>query len=238
VLGKTKAIVLHSIKQGESGRIVKLYTETYGMCSVFLRATQSKKRGSTAALYQPLTVLDMDLEFRQDRSLQKVVSAELITDEIGHLNDPMRACVAMFMAELFYRSLQEGEPSDTLFAILEGFILKLGMDENINMIPIEFILNLALYYGIYPDMESEGNILDLREGEFTSQRPMHNEVIDGAAASALRMYRGMGFVGGASPVTREIRRELLEGMLLYFKIHIPHFSELKSYSVFKEVFSV
>lgn len=237
MLGKTKAIVLHSIKQGESGRIVKLYTETHGMCSVFLRATQSKKRGSTAALYQPLTVLDLDLEFRQDRSLQKIISAELVTDEIGHLSDPLRSCVAMFMAELFYRSLQEGESSDSLFSLLEGFIIKLGNDENIAMLPIEFILNLALFYGIYPDMESEGSILDLREGEFTSQRPIHNEVIDGAAVSALRLYRGMGFVGGASPVTREIRRELLEGMLLYFKIHIPHFSELKSYSVFKEVFS-
>ena len=238
MLGKTKAIVLHSIKQGESGRIVKLYTEEYGLCSVFVRATHSKKKGSTAALYQPLTVLDMDLEVRQDRSLQKVVSAELIADEVGFLNDPLRSCVAMFMAELFYRTLQEGESSDTLFSLLEGFIIKLGRDDSITMLPIEFILNLALFYGIYPDMESEGEILDLREGEFTSQRPIHKEVLTGDAVTVLRAYRGMGFVASATPITREIRRDLLESMLLYLKIHIPHFSELKSYSVFKEVFSV
>lgn len=238
MLGKTKAIVLHSIKQGESGRIVKLYTEEYGMCSVFLRTTQSKKRGSTAALYQPLTILDMNLEVRQDRSLQKVVSAELIADEVGFLNDPLRSCVAMFMAELFYRTLQEGESSDTLFSLLEGFVIKLVRDDSISMLPIEFILNLALFYGIYPDMESTGDILDLREGEFTLNAPSHKEIMVGEATSLLRAYRGMGFVEGATPVTREIRRELLEGMLLYFKIHIPQFSELRSYTVFKEVFSV
>lgn len=238
MLGKTKAIVLHSIRQGESGRIVKLYTEEYGMCSVFIRATQSKKRGSTAALYQPLTVLDMDLEVRQDRSLQKVVSAEIIADEVGFMNDPIRSCVAMFIAELFYRTLQEGESSGALFSLLEGFILKLIRDDNISMLPVEFILNLALYYGIYPDTESEGAILDLREGEFTTSRPLHKDLIEGEPAALLRAYSGMGFVASASPITRETRRELLDGLLLYLKIHIPHFSELKSYAVFKEVFSV
>lgn len=235
MLGKTPGIVLHSIKYGESGRVVKIYTESQGLVSFLIRSTVSKKRGSTMALYQPLTQLAIEYDHRDDKGLQHVRSVELHPDSTDYISNPIRGCVAMFVAEVFYKTLQEGEPAIELYAFLAETRAQVVSDPDMAWLPLTFLLELAEQLGLYPDLSSEGDILDLREGAFTHTPPLHGESLGPEIASILKTHHGMGFVASGARLDRATRRDLIEGLLLYFKIHIPHFKEVNSYPILKEI---
>ena len=56
---KTKAIVLNSLKYGESQIIVDLLTECVGRVSFMQRIPRSSRSGISKQLFQPLTILDV-----------------------------------------------------------------------------------------------------------------------------------------------------------------------------------
>ncbi len=237
MLGKTRGIVLHSLKQGESGLITKIYTEDNGLLAFFLRSTYSKKKGSATALYQPLTKLDLVLDVRESKTLHAIRSAQLSEAPPTFIFQPVKACIGLFMAEVFMNSIEEEEGSPELFAFLWKWISYLDQANQTADIPVSFMLSLSMPLGFYPHMESKGEFFDLREGYFLDRIPDHQDYLEGDICAGLRGYHGTGFVAEGIPVkSKELRRNILEALIRYFRVHIPQFRELKSYQVLTEIF--
>ena len=72
MLVKTKAIVLHSFKYSDSRLIVDLFTRESGRMAIAVTISSSRKGKFTKMLFQPLTLLDIEVDIRQNAQLQKI----------------------------------------------------------------------------------------------------------------------------------------------------------------------
>ena len=55
----SKAIVLSAIKYGDTSRIVRLYTDQFGLISVLINSVSSKKSTVRSSMLLPLTLLEI-----------------------------------------------------------------------------------------------------------------------------------------------------------------------------------
>ncbi|MBQ5478026.1 MAG: recombination protein O N-terminal domain-containing protein, partial [Bacteroidaceae bacterium] len=74
MLQKTKGIVLHVLKYADASLIVDVYTERFGRLAFSVRMSKSKRSQVRTSLFQPLALLDMEIDYRPNRQLQRVQS--------------------------------------------------------------------------------------------------------------------------------------------------------------------
>ncbi|NNC82623.1 MAG: DNA repair protein RecO [Flavobacteriales bacterium] len=237
MLSKTEGIVLHSIKQGERGRIVKIYTRTKGLIPFIVRSTQSKRKGDSSGLLMPLRVLDLEVDIREGRSLQTIRYMSAAENQFALYNSPLRSSIALFIAEAFVKSIEEEDNSESLYQTLLKWTRKLEKADALAEIPIRFLLELSEPLGFQPHAETQGPYFDLREGVFQDHPPHHPDFLDGEISSSLRAYLGTEIVA-THAISKELRRRLLEGLVMYYRIHIPQFKGLSSFEVLREVYSL
>ncbi len=81
------------------------------------------------------------------------------------------------------------------------------------------------------------NVLDLQEGQFVSEQPVHPFFIEGDAASiTARLYQITAYEQLENIQLHSTRRrELLENYLQFYALHIHDFVPLRSLPVLKEV---
>lgn len=77
MLTKSKAIVLHSLKYGEASLIVDVLTEEQGRISFVVRIPKTSKARVKKQLFQPLTLLEIEYDYRERSSLQRLRDARL-----------------------------------------------------------------------------------------------------------------------------------------------------------------
>lgn len=72
MLQKTKAIVLHSLKYGDSSLIIDLLTEEEGRLTFIVRLPKTPKGKIKKQYFQPMTLLDIAFDFRPHASMQRI----------------------------------------------------------------------------------------------------------------------------------------------------------------------
>ena len=78
-LQSTKAIVISTIKYGDSNLIVKLYTRENGLKSYMIRGVLKSKKGKLkVAYFQPMTQLSIVASHQEKRSLHSIREVQVI----------------------------------------------------------------------------------------------------------------------------------------------------------------
>ena len=87
------------------------------------------------------------------------------------------------------------------------------------------------------EREEEGCWLDLREGRFVPETPMHPDFLEpGDADIVLQLLRVMHPSELAEiRLNRDTRRRLLQAMELYYQLHQPDFGILRTLPVLRAV---
>ena len=70
MLTKSRAVVLHTLKYGESSMIVDMFTESNGRLAFSVRIPKTSKAKVKKQYFQPLTILDIEFDYRQRSDLQ------------------------------------------------------------------------------------------------------------------------------------------------------------------------
>ena len=238
---KTRAIVLQTIKYGDSQLIVDFFTEKLGRLSFFVRVPKSSKAKAKRQLFQPLMILNLEFDYRPKASLQKMRDATISVPFVDIPFSPYKLTMSMFLAELLGYATRAEQQGDALFHFLMDSILWLDQAEsNYSNFHIVFMIKLTAYLGFFPNIESGAgkDYFDLVDGCFVSTVPTHRNYLD--AVDSMRMvhllrldYKTMHLY----TMSRWDRNRCIEVLLLYYRIHLPSFPELKSYSVLKEMFT-
>ncbi len=184
MLYKTRGIVIRVVKYGETSVIVSIYTELFGIQSYIVNdvRTSSKKGSGKANLFQPAAILDLVVYHNELKNIQRLKEFKW-----GHLYqtlffDVIKYSVALYMIELLQKSLKQPEPNQDLFHFLEDSFLHLDISDEsvVANFALFFALHLSAFYGfrVSDAYSSKNNILDLREGEFTHERPAHPYFLD------------------------------------------------------------
>lgn len=235
MLYTTRAIALHYHKYNDKSLILKAYTEHNGLKTFFVRL------GSKISLsyFQPLTLINIVAYRKENNNMQNLKEVSL--DEPWHnlSANIVKSAIAVFMAEVFIRSVKQEEQDDDLFTYLEDTTRLLNNDTgNLALYPQTYMLGLSKYLGFFPTPQNNAGerYFDLLSGHFAGTTPPHPHYTDGDETTTMASFID-SYINNTPPLlpNKTQRDYLLLRLTEYFRVHIDTFGTLKSNHVLKEV---
>ena len=233
---KTQAIVLQTIKYGDSSLVVKMLTKEEGIQSFMVKGVFGKKSKMKAALFQNMTLLDVVAEIGNN-SLGFIKEITLSHYYKSNSTDIKKITIILFISELLSKSITESETDTLLFEYIYQSMIRLdeAISDYVNF-PIEFALNLSKYLGFYPNFDtySEGSCFNLLDGNFKkSQSDIYQ--IDQELSKKFYLLGTQKNFSEISLNYKE-RRLLLDAIITYYKLHTENIREIKSVEVLRTIF--
>ena len=191
MIAQTKGVVIKTINHGESGLIVRIFTELFGMQSYLVKGIGSKNAKIKSAFFQPLNLLELVVYHKENKSLHhlKEVQPEYVFQHLHQ--DVVKRSLLIFVNELLYKSLREELPDKLLFHWLHHSLIWLDLAQHrVADFHLMIMMQLTHYLGFYPKTTKAKAyaVFDLQEGLFVNQLPMHPYYITGeSVASLLRL---------------------------------------------------
>ena len=225
MLTKTQAIVLHSLKYGETRLIVDMFTRSQGRQSFIVSIPKSVKGKIKKQLFQPLTLLEIEYDLRPKLQLQKLSDVRLASPFSSIPFDPNKLSISLFIAEFLYYALRSEQRNEPLFDYIVNSIQWLDAQTNrFANFHLVFLMRLSRFLGFYPNLDhyQAGDYFDLRESVFLPVPPVHRDFLH----PTMHLFR----------MSHQERNRLLEISLIYYRLHLPDFPELKSVSVLQELY--
>ncbi len=240
MLDKTEAIVLGSVKYGDSSLILKCYTPQQGLISFIAGGARSKKGPVKLSMVQPLSQLEIVYYDRSKGELKRIKEAGMLCNYQSILYDPVKNCLVLFMAEVLRHILHEGETNPALFDFLKKALIWLDKKDSP---PANFHLltlyHMTSYLGFEPEEAREKIPLpyfDLMNGSYSKFDPGHTHVISGHLLEHWRLLSQLEFekLKDYKPGSKT-RAALLDEILIYYRLHVKDFGELRSLEVIRSV---
>ena len=240
MLTKTQAIVLHSLKYGETRLIVDMFTRSQGRQSFIVSIPKSVKGKIKKQLFQPLTLLEIEYDLRPKLQLQKLSDVRLASPFSSIPFDPNKLSISLFIAEFLYYALRSEQRNEPLFDYIVNSIQWLDAQTNrFANFHLVFLMRLSRFLGFYPNLDhyQAGDYFDLRESVFLPVPPVHRDFLHPQEAEKIQLMMRMDFpTMHLFRMSHQERNRLLEVSLIYYRLHIPDFPELKSVSVLHELY--
>lgn len=230
MLHKTRGIVLHYIRYGDSSIIVKIYTAQLGLQSYIVNGVRSaKSKTSKIALYQPLTLLDLVVYYEPEK--QKLFRISEVRCAVPYQTLPFnirKTTVALFLVEVLGKTLKEETANEPLYNFIENSFLAFDEAEShFEDFHFHFLLNLANYLG-FAAPQAEDMIEQLKEAGRWRVAKVHEEEVFEWLQNTLqtRTY---------TPLASAWRGELLDLIIDFYGLHVESMQHLKSLDVLREL---
>ena len=239
MIHKTRGIVLHQIKYSDNSIIVTIYTELFGRQSYIIKGVHNKKSKIKSNLFQPLYLLEMDAYYKPNKNIQNVkeIQSAYIFSSMPY--DIRKSSIALFIAEILYKTLQEHEANKDLFNYLFHSIQLLDLkDDSISNFHLYFLVHLSKYLGFFPNnnYSQEKCYFDLRAGSFMQIKPMHNSCLEkGLSKIFSQLLTFSENQHQEIELSHSERMFLLEKLVEFYSLHHEGVVNIKSLGVLKEV---
>jgi DNA repair protein RecO (recombination protein O) len=234
----TKAIVINSIKYGDTSLIATCYTENCGLKTYMLKGVlKAKKAKIKTAYFQPLMQLNLTANHNNKGSLNSIREIEVVNFYHSIYSDIKKQSIALFLSEILYYTIKEEEQNASLFMYLETSLLWLDTHEVVSNFHLLFLLNLTKYLGFYPELNAQDlEYFDLLEGNFTSKKKFNT--VSGEKLTHFKKLLGINFdMLHKVNFSALDRQEVLSILIQYLELHVSGFKKPKSLNVLKSVFS-
>ena len=240
MLVKTNAIVLNSLKYGESQIIVDMFTEMYGRLSFMQRIPRTSRSGVKKQFFQPLTILSIEFDFRPSQKLQRIKEAAVACPFVSIPFDALKLSIAMFVAEFTSYCTRSEQANRPLYLFVENSVRWLDACTNgFANFHIIYMLHLSRFVGFYPNLDSGvgKTWFDMRSGCFTGSMPAHNDVLQPDEANKIRLLMRLNYTTmRLLSLSRSERNRIVEVVLQYYRLHQLGFPEMKSLPVLMQLF--
>ena len=240
MLQKTRGIVLHIIKYSDAANIVDIYTESNGRMSYLVKLPRSRKAAVKSVLFQPLSVIEFDADYRPTSNLNPIREAKSGFAFHSIPYNPYKSAIALFIAEFLYRALREEGENAPLFAYLLNSIEWLDeCEQSYANFHLVFLMRLSRFLGLYPNTEDyhKGDYFDLMNAGFTARKPFHSSFVRPEEAYHIVQLMRMNYdTMHLFQMNRIERNRCLGIMNEYYRLHLPDFPVLKSIEVLQELF--
>jgi DNA repair protein RecO (recombination protein O) len=243
MLHKTKGIVLHAQPYNDAYSIIHVFTEVMGKAafiSSHAKNSRNHKGRPARKIFSPLSLHELEIECKDGRDIHRIRESQLILPLHGIHSSPLKSTVALFLSEFIYRLIKEGQPDMPMFDYLFRSITMLdAVEEGTANFHLTFLIGLLHYTGLAPQAAGyrPGSYFDMRNGVFIPALPLHDDYLDlresATLYSLLRIrYGNMSLYA----FSRRERSLILNKIIWYYRIHLPHIPELKSLPVLQAVF--
>jgi DNA repair protein RecO (recombination protein O) len=241
MLQKTRAIILHSFKYGDSSLIVHAFTEEWGRQTFMLKGVRKSKKTNRSNMFQALFTLNLDIYYRENREMQWIKEATFIDSAPTFSSDVVKSTQAIFLSEVLIKTLREEEKNSDLFSFIFHSIAYLESLESASpSFHLLFLFQLSSYLGFYPrnNYSEQSVFFDYTSGSFSGTPPTAN--LEEEAALGLGWKQC--FKAGYSTIdqvfiSQQSRNLFLDSLLNFYKLHHHSMAELKSLDILRTVFS-
>lgn len=218
-----------------------MYSQEYGAitfsCSIGSRSNSKSKTN----YFQPLNIVEIEFDKKPKAEIHAIKDIRIVYPAKSIPFDPYKLSISIFLAEFIRYALMNEQQNVPLYNYIENSIQWLdNVEQNFSNFHILFMVKLTQFTGFFPNLNDyyPGCWFDLREGEFTSLIPKHKEVVRPVDATIIPVLARLSFrTMHILKLTRHNRNQCTEGILTYYRLHLPDFPELKSFSVMRELFT-
>lgn len=237
---KTRAIVLRTTRLNDTKLIVDLLSREAGRISVLCRISATGRGKIKKQLFQPLTILDVDIDQKPNVTLLRFHDIRLAHPYISLTCIPLKVPVALFLAEFLNFATRDEQYNPLLYDYVEQSLLWLdtASDHYANF-HLVFMMRLTRFIGFYPNLEGamSNAWFDLRSGTFTPSQPLHPDCLQPEEASKISLMMRMNYDNmHVFHISQEERNRCADLILLYYRLHVPKFPELRSLEVVRDLF--
>lgn len=241
MLHKTRGIVLKTTFYGDTGVVVQVFTEKFGIQSYIINGVRKAKAKVNMNMLQPLHLLEMVVYFKANTGIQRIkeVQPSPVFRSIPY--DIIKSTIVMFLNEVLYKSIRQQHTDEQLFDFIYSSIAWFDetTDASINF-HLAFLLKLTRYLGFAPSTESKINqhFFDLQEGAFSSRPPIHPYYMDKTDALIFIALFSVPMEKLQDlQLSKADRRSILNKILLFYTLHTASFGEIRAHQVLEEVLS-
>lgn len=238
---KTRAIVLRTVKYGDSSVIADLLTESQGRVSFLVRIPKTAKGRVRRQYFMPMTLLSIVYDFRPRSVLQRIKDLS-IDQPYQHIPaTPPKQAILLFLAEFLTYSTRDEQQNEPLFLFVRSSLLWLDeADTRYANLHLVFMARMSRFLGFWPNLDDyhDGCYFDLRGATFTPLRPLHPDFLPPADAAQVGLLMRLSYpTMHVFRPSREERNRIAEIMLAYYRLHVPNMPDLRSLPVLRELFA-
>lgn len=236
------AVALRTIKHSDRSSILTAYTSESGRISFIMSAGNGAESRRRRALTMPLSLFEAVADIRPGRDLQVVRDLRPMSGLVlDPASSPVRATVAMFIAEVLGIVTREGDADAALWSLIVDTVsaLTAAGGRVLSNFPHAFLVRLADIAGILPDDRGymRHGWLDLADGVYRPTPPVHEYRLDPDETRLVAVFgrtvRGGYENAGRLALPVKTRSRLLDGLLGYFTMHSYPLDRLHSLEVLR-----
>ena len=236
---KTPAIVIWTLKYGDSSLIANCYTKKDGLKGYILNGIlKSKKTGIKKALFQPFNLINIISDHKK-KGLNHIKEVELNKPLNSIHSSITKTTIALFLSEILKNVLQEeGGENENLYNFLEIMTIWLDNNDSNSNFHIKFLIELTRYIGFYPNKSNSNyKYFDMLSGCFTNDNNNSNTLLTGNVLKSFKEVLGMNFDQiKLLKWNSNVRNSLLNEIIRYYSLHLQGFKTPNSLSVLHEIF--
>lgn len=241
MLIKTRGIVFKAITYSETSLICDIYTEEKGLCKYIISGVRTRKPKVNPSLLQVMTLLDMVAYHRVKKSMNRTKELKPAYIYTSLPFNTKKSAIGLFIAEVIQKTIKEEEANPPLFNFLfDSFIYLDQHQGSIANFHLYFLVQLSKFLGFMPhnNHSEKRPYFDLQEGIFVAKEPMEH-------ALYLKKKESIFFSKLLSISLEEIeylklerasRQQLLDYLILFYRLHIENFQQLNSHEILQSVF--
>ena len=236
---KIQGIVLQSIRYGDSSLIVKVFTRNYGLKSYMVKGALNRNSQNRVALFQNLNLINyigVEKANRGTLGYMKDVQLSFVYQSLPLVMN--KSAIMMYVSELLSKTITEQEQNEALYDFVVRSLQWLDLvEKDYANFPLFFTLELTRHLGFYPKSNrKDGYCFDMMEGSFVPDYPLHPYYFDVESAALLSRLLDVGIDEACGlPLRVSHRRELLDNLIVFMRLHAPVMKDFHSHEVLKLV---
>ena len=240
MLHKTRGIVLHSFMYNDKYAITQIYTEEFGRVSYLTAKSKGKHTRAPKSLFHALSVLDLEVEHKNLRDIQRIKEAKVSLPLSSILSDPVKSTVSIFLAEFIFHITKDIQSNKPLFDFICQSIQIFDLAEvGIANFHLVFMIRSSIFLGFYPNAEGymPDMFFDMQNGEFVRTKPFHPHFLNPDDSHVFLLLLRMNYENMHTfSFSGKQRVEIINRILEYYKLHLSELPEMKSLEVFQNFF--
>lgn len=248
-LQKTEAIVLKSIKQGETSKILTLFTRTFGKMTVIAKGARSAKSKFGGSLEQ-LNYIAIVFYKKENRDIQLLSQADIILAFPDIKRNLEKMALAAAIGELVYRLEHGEEPNPRLFRLCLDALKAIDQsDDNCMNLLRAFQVRLMAIHGFYAnfgkclkckDTCEGGVVFNISEGGYLCENCKSPETsgfyLSHESISALGAFQKMPFNKLNDVLPSHNSGQQVDAFIeTYLRYHTEGFWQLNALKFYKKI---
>lgn len=225
MISKTSGITLGKIKFRETSIIARIFTEKFGLQSYLINGIRSPKGKFKIALFQPLTLLDLVVYYKENAGIQRLSEVKCSYPYSTISGNIKKSAIFIFLTEVLEKTLRDCSNPEEVFAFLQQSLIKFDTEnENQSSFHLRFLIEYSAVLGFKPQ-----SIID-----FKNHIPSN---LHASGRDALLLIKQMieNKTQKISVSSNSTRRNCLNLIIAYYRGHIDNLGEIKSVGVLKEI---